>query len=99
MTKTVSTTDIRQRIGDILNRVALRHDEFVVQRKGKKLAAIVPIFRLEQMRRFARSHALAFLDERRDVALSDAEVAKLAAEARRYARKRTRKRSARAKHK
>src|SRR5207237_9312103 len=59
----VSTIDVRQRIGDLLNRVALRHDEFVIERKGKPLAALVPIERLEQMRRFARRHALELLEE------------------------------------
>ena len=43
MTEKVSTIDVRQRIGDLLNRVALRHDEFVIERKGKPLAALVPI--------------------------------------------------------
>jgi len=92
MVETISTADIRQRIGDILNRVALRHDEFIVQRKGKKLAAIVPMERLEQMRRFARQYALEFLDAQRSRALSDAEVDRLAAEARRWARRRRRPR-------
>jgi len=41
----VSTIDVRQRIGDMLNRVALRHDEFVIERKGEPLAALVPIER------------------------------------------------------
>ena len=65
----ISTIDVRQRIGDLLNRVALRHDEFVIERKGKPLAALVPIERLEQMRRFARRHALelGFLRCRRDL--------------------------------
>jgi antitoxin (DNA-binding transcriptional repressor) of toxin-antitoxin stability system len=45
----ISTIDVRQRIGDLLNRVALRHDEFVIERKGKPLAAPVPVERLEQM--------------------------------------------------
>jgi hypothetical protein len=31
-------------------------------RKGKPLAALVPIERLEQMRRFARQHSLEFLE-------------------------------------
>jgi prevent-host-death family protein len=57
MAERVSTIDVRQRIGDLLNRVALRRDEFVIERKGKPLAALVPIERLEQMRRFARRHA------------------------------------------
>lgn len=90
MSETVSTADIRQRIGDILNRVSLRHDEFIVQRKGKKLAAIVPVQRLEQMRRYARLHAIAFLDSRRGGGLSEEEVGALADAARRYARRQRR---------
>jgi hypothetical protein len=34
MTERVSTTDVRRRIGDMLNRVARRHDEFIIERKG-----------------------------------------------------------------
>jgi hypothetical protein len=40
MSERVSTIDVRQRIGDLLNRVALRRDEFVIERKGKALAAL-----------------------------------------------------------
>ena len=63
MAERVSTIDVRQRIGDMLNRVALRHDEFIIERKGKPLAALVPVERLEQIRRFARRHALQFLEQ------------------------------------
>lgn len=55
MTQRISTLEVRQRLGDILNRVALRHDEFIVERKGKALAAVVPVERLEQMRDAART--------------------------------------------
>jgi antitoxin (DNA-binding transcriptional repressor) of toxin-antitoxin stability system len=48
MSEKVSTIDVRQRIGDMLNRVALRRDEFIIERKGKALAALVPIERLEE---------------------------------------------------
>jgi len=43
MTERVSTVDVRQRIGDLLNRVSLRHDEFIIERKGHALAAFEPI--------------------------------------------------------
>lgn len=92
MSETISTLDMRQRLGDILNRVALRHDEFIVKRKGKALAAIVPVERLEQMRRFARRNALQFLEEQRNTGLSDEEAAALAAEAVRAARRKAPKR-------
>ena len=83
--------EIRQRIGDLLNRIALRHDEFIIERKGKPLAALVPVERLEQMRRFARRHALDFMAGQKDGSLTDQQAMELAREARRWARKPTRK--------
>ena len=86
MADKVSTMDVRQRIGDLLNRVALRHDEFIIERKGKPLAALVPVERLEQMRRYARRHALEFVDQQQPSALTDAQASEFAAEAKRWAR-------------
>lgn len=79
MRATLSTLDLRQQLGDVLDRVALRHDQFVIERKGKPLAAVVPISKLEQMERFAREQALAALrglpaaplDERETMTLAD----------------------------
>jgi prevent-host-death family protein len=85
--------DVRQRIGDMLNRVALRHDEFIIERKGKPLAALVPVERLEQMRRFARRHALEFMDRQRPSALTDVQASELAADATRSARSKTRRKT------
>ena len=86
MTEKVSTTDVRRRIGDLLDRVALRHDEFIIERKGKSLAALVPVERLAQMRRLARRQALDFLDRQAGGPLADEEAMDLALEARRWAR-------------
>jgi prevent-host-death family protein len=90
MTEKVSTMDVRQRIGDLLNRVALRHDEFIIERKGKALAALVPVERLEQMRR-AASGGLRDLLERQKAGsgehLSDKGAMALALAAQRSARK------------
>ena len=86
MTDKVSTIDVRQRIGDMLNRVALRHDEFIIERKGKALAALVPVERLEQMRRFARRHALDFMAQQPDSGLTEKQSEALALEAKRWAR-------------
>ena len=91
MREKVSTIDVRQRIGDLLNRVALRHDEFVIERKGKPLAALVPIERLEQMRRFARRHALELLDRQKQSSVTEEQAFEVALEAQRSARKRARK--------
>lgn len=91
MSEKISTLDVRARIGDLLNRVALRRDEFIIERKGKALAALVPVERLEQMRRFARRHALEFMTAQKGSELSEADAMALANEARRSARKRPRK--------
>ena len=100
MTEKVSTMDVRARIGDMLNRVALRHDEFIIERKGKPLAALVPIERLDQMRRFARQHALEFLERQKGGSgeqLSDDEAMDVALEAQRAVRRQLRKRKPRPK--
>ena len=93
MGEKVSTMDVRARIGDMLNRVALRHEEFVIERKGKALAALVPVERLEQMRRFAQEHSREFLERQKGGAgdrLSDEEAMKTALEAQRTARRKIR---------
>jgi prevent-host-death family protein len=98
MTEKVSTMEVRARIGDMLNRVALRHDEFVIERKGQPLAALVPIERLEQMRRFARQHALESVARQKGgpgERLSDQEAMNVAIEAQEAARRRIRKAAAR----
>ncbi len=97
MVDKVSTMEVRQRIGDMLNRVALRHDEFIIERKCKPLAALVPVERLEQMRRFARRHALDVLERQKGGSLTDEEAMALGVEARRWARRQLRKSRPRAK--
>ena len=87
----VSTHDVRQRIGDLLNRVALRRDEFVIERKGKALAALVPVERLEQMKEFARTQGLGMMAAQRSAALTERDAEALALDAQRWARKAARK--------
>ena len=93
MADRVSTIDVRQRIGDLLNRVALRHDEFIIERKGKALAALVPVERLEQMRRFARRHALDVMERQKSAQFSDEQAMKIALEAQRWARRKPKART------
>jgi prevent-host-death family protein len=82
----ISTLEVRQRLGDILNRVALRNDQFIIEREGKPLAAVVPVERLEQMRRAARRHLLQVV-ERQQEKLSSVEADRLANEAKHCTRK------------
>ncbi len=84
----LSTLDLRQQLGEVLDRVALRHDQFIIERKGKPLAAVVPISKLEQMEQFARDQALAALNHLPTATLSDARTMTLADEAKHATRKR-----------
>lgn len=86
MKRRVSTLDIRQNLGDILNHVALRHDEYVIERKGKPLAALVPVDRLQRMEEAARVHLLSVLDACASN-LSVSEADSLALEAQRAVRR------------
>ncbi len=86
MTERVSTLEVRQRLGDILNRVALRHDRVIVERKGKPLAAIVPIEMMQQMEQAARLKLLDILN-RPESTLTQEAADKLADEAKHRSRK------------
>jgi len=90
VTEKVSTLEIRQKLGDILNRVALRHDQFIIERKGKPLAAMVPVERLEQMQRAARLHLLHLL-ERQPGALSQEETDRITNQAKHKTRRSSRR--------
>ena len=86
MKRKVSTLDVRHNLGEILDRVALRHDEYVIERKGKPLAALVPVDRLERMEQAARTHLLSVLD-RLESDLTPEQADNLALEAQRVTRK------------
>jgi antitoxin (DNA-binding transcriptional repressor) of toxin-antitoxin stability system len=43
MCQSVSAVEARQKLGEILNRVALRREEIIIERAGKKIARLSPI--------------------------------------------------------
>ena len=88
--KTVSTIEVRKQLGEILDRVALRHDQFIIERKGKPLAAVVPIEKLEQLERAARNHLLFLLERQRSSSLTQAEADELADDAKHETRRNAR---------
>jgi len=40
---TISALEVRQKLGDILNRVALLKEEMIIERAGKPLAKLTPV--------------------------------------------------------
>lgn len=49
--KTLDTNSVRDRLGEILDEAHYQGSEFVIQRRGKPLAAIIPYARYEQLER------------------------------------------------
>jgi hypothetical protein len=84
---------VRQRIGDLLNRVALRHDEFIIERNRKQL---VELFESSGWSRCAGSRTVtSWKLERQDGGpLSDEEAIDLAVEAQCWARGHSKQRGA-----
>jgi prevent-host-death family protein len=86
MIEKLTTLDLRQHLGDLLNRVSLRHDEFIIERKGKPLAAMVPVEKLQQLERLARLQLSGALAPRKGVP-SQQDADALADEAKHRSRK------------
>lgn len=51
MSDTLNSTDARERLADVLNRVAYAGDRVRITRRGKVVAAVVPIGDLEMIER------------------------------------------------
>ncbi len=85
METVISTMDVRHHLGDILNRVALRHDKYIIERKGKPLAVIMPVEKAEIFEKAARTNLSSFFAKNDD--MSDSDAMKLADEAKHKSRK------------
>jgi len=48
MLKKISAVKVRQNLGEIMNEVAFRNDQYIIERGGKPLVAIVPVWQLEK---------------------------------------------------
>jgi prevent-host-death family protein len=51
MLKKVSAIKVRQNLGQVMNEVALKSDEYIVERAGKPLVAIIPIEKYLNMKK------------------------------------------------
>lgn len=51
MLKTIGAMKARQNLGQVMNEVALRGDDYIVERAGKPLVAIIPIEKYQRLER------------------------------------------------
>lgn len=81
MLKRVTAIKARQNLGEIMNEVNLRSDEYIVERNGKAIAAIVPVWFVLNQQKQAEGFLQA-LDKYKDVdTFTDEETMALANEA------------------
>lgn len=65
MLKTISAIKVRQNLGQVMNEVALKDDEYIVERAGKPLVAIIPIEQYQSMKK-ERDEFFRMVDEIRE---------------------------------
>ena len=85
MARTVSTRDLRQNLSQLLQRVARRQDQIVIEQGGRPLAAMVSMRKLEQISRAARLILQESLNQT-ECDLSQSEADRLANEAKHWSR-------------
>lgn len=71
--------EARHKFGEILNRVNLVHEYFIIERKGQALAALVPMSALKDLKREAGKRIEKFIETSAGN-LSDEEAEKIALE-------------------
>lgn len=49
MAKHISAMDLRKRLGQVMNQILLRDDEYIIERDGKPMAAMIPVWKLRQL--------------------------------------------------
>lgn len=91
MLKKIGTDDMRKKMGEILDCVNLRGDEFIIERKHKPIAALIPLEKLEALTKMAKDYVLEIVSS--VTTASQEEIDTLANEAKHRARKSARKKA------
>jgi hypothetical protein len=76
----IGTKDMREKMGEILDCVNLRGDEFIIERKHKALAALIPVRKLEAIYYAAKKFFFDFLEQQQST-LTEEELDALVSEA------------------
>jgi prevent-host-death family protein len=69
MRKTINAVRLRSKLGQVLEEVYYRGDQYVIERAGKPMAVVIPVEQYEQWRR-KRQELFTLIDEMRARALA-----------------------------
>ena len=67
MLKRITAIKVRQNLGQVMNEVALKEDEYIVERAGKPLIAIIPIEEYQRMKKEKDEFFQMFEEVQKDV--------------------------------
>ena len=84
----VSTVEVGKRLDELLDRVAFRKERFVIERRGRALAALVPASELERLDLLARRYVLDVLERQPGDRFMQAQADRFADDAKHRTRKR-----------
>ncbi len=82
----IGTDEVRKKMGEILDCVYLRGDEFIISRKSKALAALIPVQKLNALNSAAKRYLLEYMNEQKGK-ISAKEMNKIIDEAKNKIRK------------
>ncbi len=86
----IGTDDVRKKMGEILDCVYLRGDEFIISRKNKPLAVLIPLQKFKLLTLAAKHYLLDFLknqEQQMEDPLTDTELNVLIEESKENVRK------------
>ena len=55
MEKMINALKARQNLGTLLNEVLLKNDQFIIERNGKPMAAVIPVWQFNQWKEKRRA--------------------------------------------
>jgi prevent-host-death family protein len=88
MYKTISALKARQNLGQVMNEVALKGDDYIIERAGKPLVAVIPMERYQSLQKDLDEFFKSLDMMRRDIKKENSErIDKLINESVQFARK------------
>lgn len=79
MDNTASVREVRDQLADVVDRAA-RHELTIITRRGREIAAVVPIEMVREYREWEEEHVLGIINERRAAALPGVPMEQVMAE-------------------
>jgi prevent-host-death family protein len=88
MYKTISALKARQNLGQVMNEVALKGDDYIIERAGKPLVAVIPMEKYQSLQKDLDEFFKSLDMMRRDIKKENSErIDKLINESVQFARK------------